>query len=96
MGPFAVVAEEKSALRLFSLNEAALEEGLAEGMALTDARAVLPALKTKVAEPERESVRDDVHLVAAAGQLLAELRRHRARTPDRGVAHDAELHSRTT
>lgn len=55
MGPFAVVAEEKNALRLSSLNEAALAEGLTEGMALTDARAVLPSLKTKVAEPERDA-----------------------------------------
>ncbi len=55
MGPFAVVAEEKNALRLFSLNEAAIKAGLTEGVALTDARAVLPILKTKVAEPERDA-----------------------------------------
>ncbi len=50
-----MVAEEKNALRLFSLNEAAIKTGLTEGMALTDARAMLPTLKTKVAEPERDA-----------------------------------------
>ncbi|MEO1251911.1 MAG: DNA polymerase Y family protein [Pseudomonadota bacterium] len=53
--PFAVVREEKSALRLYSLNEAGAAAGLALGMALADARAVLPTLKTRVAEPERDS-----------------------------------------
>lgn len=53
--PFAVVAEEKNALRLFSLNEAATKAGLTEGMALTDARAMLPTLQTKVVEPERDA-----------------------------------------
>ncbi len=50
-----MVAEEKNALRLFSLNEAAAEAGLTEGMALTDARAMLPTIKTNVAEPERDA-----------------------------------------
>lgn len=50
-----MVAEEKNALRLFSLNEAAATAGLHEGMALTDARAMLPTLKTKIAAPERDA-----------------------------------------
>jgi len=52
--PFAVVREEKTALRLFSLNRAAIEAGLSAGMGLTDARAIAPDLMTRVHEPEHD------------------------------------------
>ncbi len=52
--PFAVVHEEKNALRLLSLTGAARDAGLAQGTALTDARAVVPDLLTRVHEPERD------------------------------------------
>ncbi len=53
--PFAVVAEDKGALALISLNRAAEAAGLMRGMGLTDARAVLPGLLTRPAEPQREA-----------------------------------------
>ena len=50
----------------------------------------------KSAEPERQAVGDDVDLVAAARELLAELGRHRARAAHRRIADDADPHSDTT
>ncbi|MEM1316498.1 MAG: DNA polymerase Y family protein, partial [Pseudomonadota bacterium] len=44
--PFAVTAEEASALRLLSVNAAAAALGLGPGMTLADARARLPHLAT--------------------------------------------------
>ncbi|MEM9706464.1 MAG: DNA polymerase Y family protein [Pseudomonadota bacterium] len=51
---FAVTREEKSAQRLYALSEAAYAKGLAQGMALADARAVAPDLITHAAEPEKD------------------------------------------
>ncbi len=42
--PFVLTIREKSALRLASLNEAAIKAGLYTGMALADARAIVPGL----------------------------------------------------
>ena len=50
---FAVVAEEKNALRLISLTQGAQAAGLYQGMALTDARGALPDLMTVVHAPLR-------------------------------------------
>lgn len=52
--PLAVVAEAKNALRLKVLNHAAEEAGLTQGMALADARAAVPELLTRMADPVRE------------------------------------------
>lgn len=46
--PFAVAEDLASGLRLISVNRAALAAGLAPGMALTDARAMLPDLSTRM------------------------------------------------
>ncbi|MEL6318777.1 MAG: DNA polymerase Y family protein, partial [Pseudomonadota bacterium] len=51
-GPFAVVAEEKGALRLAAVDQAAQAAGLARGMGLADARAIRPDLLTAPADPE--------------------------------------------
>ncbi|NNL90373.1 MAG: DNA polymerase Y family protein [Marinicaulis sp.] len=53
--PFAVVAEEMNALRLYALNRAAEAAGLIEGMALSDARAIFPDLQTVVAAPDHDA-----------------------------------------
>lgn len=53
--PLAVLREEKNALRLVSLTPAAQAAGLVPGMSLADARAVLPDLATRLAEPEAEA-----------------------------------------
>ena len=50
--PFAVVGMRKSALRLCSLNAAAQSQGLKSGMALADARAILPGLRSITERPE--------------------------------------------
>ncbi len=50
-----MVAEEKNALRLFSLTEGALATGLHQGMPLTDAKGVLPDLLTQVREERSEA-----------------------------------------
>jgi len=53
--PFAVVGMRKSALRLCSINAAAQMQGLAIGMALTDARAIMPGLTSAPEQPERDA-----------------------------------------
>lgn len=52
--PFAIIEKDKSALRLHGVNSIAAENGLSAGMALTDARGVLPDLLTKERTPLRE------------------------------------------
>ena len=46
-GPFALVDSTDKGLRLAAVNEAASAGGLYPGMALTDARAVLPSIRTR-------------------------------------------------
>ncbi len=53
--PFVVVGMRKSALRLCSLNPAAEAQGLTLGMALADARAILPDLTSVTERPERQA-----------------------------------------
>jgi len=53
--PFVVVGMRKSALRLCSINGAAEAQGLRCGMALADARAMLPGLMTEEEKPERDA-----------------------------------------
>lgn len=52
--PFAIVAEQKSALRLQVLNATAEALGLYQGMALADARGAVPQLLTRTRDPVRE------------------------------------------
>lgn len=52
--PFALVAAERGALRITAVNRSARAGGIRPGQALADARAVLPALMTRPAEPERD------------------------------------------
>lgn len=54
-GPFAVVAEARGGLHLASLSAQAEAAGLARGMALADARAVCPGLRTRPADPPAEA-----------------------------------------
>ncbi len=68
-----------------------LEERVARDVHLVEADVLL-----EVAEAERQPVGDDVDVVAPAGELLAELGRHRPRAADGRVADDPDLHSRTT
>lgn len=49
--PFAVVEEEKNALRIICMNNDAIKVGLVDGMSLTDARAIEPNLATMINEP---------------------------------------------
>ena len=51
--PLAIVARVKNALRLVALDEAAERLGLTRGMALADARAMIPALGVADDDPER-------------------------------------------
>lgn len=61
-GAFALVAPERGALRIHAANGQAFAGGVRRGQALADARAVLPSLATRPAEPER----DHAALVALA------------------------------
>jgi protein ImuB len=58
-GPFALALEQGARRILFAVDAAAEEAGLRPGMALTDARALLPALATAAARPE-----DDLRALA--------------------------------
>ena len=51
-----VTAEEKNALRVCGLNEAAERAGLRLAMPLADARAILPTLISRIADPERDGL----------------------------------------
>ncbi|MEL6774632.1 MAG: DNA polymerase Y family protein, partial [Pseudomonadota bacterium] len=51
--PFVLAGQDGGALRVVSLNPAAEAAGLAQGMTLADARAVVPSLVTRPATPER-------------------------------------------
>lgn len=53
-GAFALVVPERGALRIHAVNEQALAGGVRRGQALADARAVLPSLVTRPAEPARD------------------------------------------
>lgn len=53
--PFAVAEDPPSGLRLMSVNRAAMAEGLGPGMALTDARAMLPGLATAMRDRGAET-----------------------------------------
>ena len=48
--PFALVEKQNNAQRLYALNPAALDQGLAPGLALADARARLPQLASPTAD----------------------------------------------
>lgn len=52
--PFALVGSSAQGLRISALNARGLAEGLRIGMPLNDARAAMPALLTRPAEPERD------------------------------------------
>ncbi len=52
---FAAVAEAGGALRLAALSAEAEQAGLRRGMALVDARAILPELRTRPADPPAEA-----------------------------------------
>ncbi|MEM9782901.1 MAG: hypothetical protein AAF899_10525, partial [Pseudomonadota bacterium] len=51
--PFALVHAAAGTLRIASTNAAAAALGIAPGMGLADARALVPRLVTRTAEPER-------------------------------------------
>ena len=53
-GPFAIIAEEKSAWRITHANRQAAESGVSPGQSLPDARAICPALLSEPADPVRE------------------------------------------
>lgn len=53
-GPFAIIAEQKSAWRVTHANALAVQAGVAEGQSLPDARAICPALLSEPADPPRE------------------------------------------
>ncbi|WP_333832429.1 Y-family DNA polymerase [Rubrimonas sp.] len=53
--PFAIVAERRGALVLAALSAEAEAAGLARDMALADARALCPALRTRPADPPAEA-----------------------------------------
>ncbi|MCK6502805.1 DNA polymerase Y family protein [Myxococcota bacterium] len=80
--PAALVAEEKSALRVQCATPAALSGGVRRGMTAAEARAVLPALQVETLQPEDEA-RD---LDDLAQQLLRVSPSVRALPPDALVA----------
>lgn len=51
--PFAVVEQASGTLRLSGVNAVAAKRGLHAGLSLTDARAICPAIVTRMAQPER-------------------------------------------
>lgn len=51
--PFAIAGQEGGALRLTSVNSAAVAQGLSPGLGLADARAICPTLVTRPDEPVR-------------------------------------------
>ena len=53
-GPFAIIAEQKSAWRVTHANALAVQAGVIEGQSLPDARAICPALLSEPADPPRE------------------------------------------
>ena len=53
--PFALVAAQAHGLKLCAVNRPAAEAGLEPGMALTDARALVPDLASRPAEPEADA-----------------------------------------
>ncbi len=53
--PFALVAEEGGRQRITAIEAVARRRGIRPGMALADARAVLPELRTRPAEPARDA-----------------------------------------
>src|SRR5262249_8445409 len=65
-----------------------LEEDVGGDVHLVEADVLL-----EVREPEGKPVGDEVDGVAAPGELLPELGRDRARAPDGGVAHHADVHT---
>ena len=68
-----------------------LEQRVARDVDLVEADVL-----AEVAEPERQAVRDDVDVVPAPCELLAELGRHRPRAAHGRVADDADPQSRIT
>ena len=62
-----------------------LEQRVARDVHLVEADVLL-----EVAEAERQAVGDEVDVVAAARELLAELGRHRARAAHRRIADDPD------
>lgn len=54
LGPFALVLNEAHGMRISALNQKARQCGLYDGMRLSDARALLPSLATKIAKPETD------------------------------------------
>jgi len=54
-GPFAVIAEIKSAWRLTHLSDAAISAGLTAGLSVPDARSICPHLLTEPHDPVREA-----------------------------------------
>src|SRR5205814_7576129 len=53
---------------------------------------VVPHVLLELVEPEGQAVGDEVHAVAAARELLAQLGRHRPRAAHRRIAGDADPH----
>ncbi len=53
-GPFALVEKRANAQRLYALDPAALEQGLASGLSLSDARARAPRLVVAPADPKAD------------------------------------------
>jgi protein ImuB len=53
--PFALVLEHRAALGLYAVNQAAEQAGLRPGMALADARAMMPALRIAPATPREDA-----------------------------------------
>ena len=82
-GPFAVVAAERGALVLASLGAEAEAAGLRRGMGLADARAVLPHLATRPADPPREA-----RFLAGLGRWAVRLSPWVATDGDEGLVLD--------
>ncbi len=71
MSPFALVERKNNAHRLYALNSAALDQGLAPGLTLADARARLPQLR--VADADRRADRELLLSLAAHCELYTPL-----------------------
>ncbi|MGP0104165.1 Y-family DNA polymerase, partial [Rhodoblastus sp.] len=71
VSPFALVERKNNAHRLYALNSAALDQGLAPGLTLADARARLPQLR--VADADRRADRELLLSLAAHCELYTPL-----------------------
>jgi len=84
----ALVAEEKSTLRVQALSPAAAQRGIRRGMSISSARARVPEIQTEILDPEGEAA----DLLALTAQLLRVSPNLAPLPPDAVVAEVSRIH----